>query len=297
MSKETAVRTWLDRCGIEIAEERGGELWALCPDPDHHDHNPSWSINIETGAHYCFSCHFRGGLPALVAVVLGEETAKGLRLDDDAPPIQPLNKELDRDFRPIRRLPPPRKRISEGDLVRYVDAPQWALDQRSLDRGAVDFFHIRWSEDEEAWVLPLRWDDGSLMCYQVKGQTKKFVRNRPRGTPMSQTLFGLMEATDRSCVVLVESPLDAARLHLIGHQAMALCGSRMSDAQRDLLQHYDLVLLALDNDDAGIAETARIVRSMPGFECRVFDYGDLDAKDVGEMEAGDIDRRLRALVG
>lgn len=302
---EAMVREWVQRCGIEIAEEKGGELWAPCPDPDHSDHNPSWSINAETGQHFCFSCHFGGGLRTLVRTVLGDGEAQGLRLDSDAPPVQSLNRRLDPAFRPIRRLPSQRPSISEAELVLFADAPQWALDARRLDRGSVDWFGIRWSEKEEAWVLPLRWDDGSLLCYQVKGQNRSFVRNRPRGTPMSHTLFGLLEARDPSCVVLVESPLDAALLHTIGYQAVALCGSRMSDHQRNLLQHYDLVVLALDNDDAGRKETARIVRSMPGFEYRVLDYGDSrsvrdpdrPAKDVGEMEVDDVDRRLHGLVG
>jgi len=294
---ETLVRTWLDRCSIEIAEEKGGELWALCPDPDHSDHNPSWSITTETGQHYCFSCHFGGGLLTLVAVVLGESAAKGLRTDDKAPPVQPMNQRLDPSFQPIRRLPGERPTISQAELVLFEDPPQWALDERRLDRGAVDYFNIRWSAKEEAWVLPLRWDDGGLMCYQVKGQTRKFVRNRPRGTPMSHTLFGLLESTSMDSVVLLESPLDAALLHRLGYQAVALCGSRMSDPQRNLLQRYDQVVLALDNDKAGRAETERILRSMPGFECRAFDYGDSTATDVGEMEDEELDRRLSRTVG
>jgi len=42
------------------------ELWARCPSPAHEDWTPSWSMNLGTGTHHCFSCGFSGHLVGLL---------------------------------------------------------------------------------------------------------------------------------------------------------------------------------------------------------------------------------------
>lgn len=293
---EERVRDALDRCGIEVVEEKGTELWALCPSPDHKDRNPSWSISTETGTHFCFSCHYRGNAYTLVSNLIGKDAATNLLGRKDAPPVQRLNRSLDRDwtYHTVADLDRNDWAVSEAQLLSYTDPPQWALDARRLDRGSVDLFGVRWSGKDDAWVLPLRRPEG-LVGYQIKAQGRPFVRNRPVGMDKSRTLFGLLEARGAVQVVLVESPLDAVRLRRLRYPAMALCGSRMSDTQRDLLQHYDRVLLALDNDDSGRVETERILRSMPGFDCWPVDYGDTEATDFGDMEDSDVERIIDAI--
>lgn len=55
---------------------RGRTLYALCPNPDHEDHKPSWSIvddpgTRKHGGHGCFACGFGGGPWELAQVVRG----------------------------------------------------------------------------------------------------------------------------------------------------------------------------------------------------------------------------------
>src|SRR5215469_14851288 len=51
-------------------KELSGEAVAKCPSPNHNDKHPSWSCNLKTGVHYCFSCGFSGNLASLVQTVL-----------------------------------------------------------------------------------------------------------------------------------------------------------------------------------------------------------------------------------
>ena len=63
----------LERLGIEVVSTRGSEIQGYCPAhverTGHEDRNPSWWINSDTGAHICFSCHFKGGLLSLVSYI------------------------------------------------------------------------------------------------------------------------------------------------------------------------------------------------------------------------------------
>lgn len=61
----------LTKLGIAYRQQ-GIELHALCP--AHVDRKPSWSINVHTGQHHCFSCGWGGGVAALVTRALGTDS-------------------------------------------------------------------------------------------------------------------------------------------------------------------------------------------------------------------------------
>jgi hypothetical protein len=55
--------------GIDY-DNKGHEANGLCPMHEVRtgkaDHSPSWWINLESGQHICFSCHYKGNLLQLV---------------------------------------------------------------------------------------------------------------------------------------------------------------------------------------------------------------------------------------
>ena len=53
---------------LQITKEKNGEAWGHCP--FHDDKHPSFSVNIETGAWYCFACA-EGGSVHQLAVKMG----------------------------------------------------------------------------------------------------------------------------------------------------------------------------------------------------------------------------------
>ena len=279
------VEDTLDSLRIEILKEDGDERWALCPGhrrrTGREDHNPSWSINVRTGAHYCFSCHWKGNLVTLVRELKGDAAAERLMAE---------TKQFGRPVsvnRTVRRCAGWRRndpihdrgsRLPKSWLAVYDRPPEWALKSRRLDLASVVAYDVRWDPQREAWVLPLYESDLSrLIGYQVKAQQGRFFRNQPRGMDKSATLFGL--GTAQGDVVVVESPLDAVLLHRLGYEAVAICGSRVSDTQYRLLQQYDSIIYALDNDGAGQREHKRL--SKMG-RARFLRY-DGPEKDVGEM--------------
>lgn len=63
--KRIAVERLLERLGIAVTQRDGAERWARCP-AHAPDKSPSWSVNVHTGQHHCFSCGWGGGAAALV---------------------------------------------------------------------------------------------------------------------------------------------------------------------------------------------------------------------------------------
>jgi DNA primase len=69
------VRAVLQRLRVEVVEEVGSHLWALCP--YHPDRKPSWRIRSRgdrAGLHHCFACQEGGDLADLVQQVRGYAT-------------------------------------------------------------------------------------------------------------------------------------------------------------------------------------------------------------------------------
>lgn len=296
----TLVRDTLGRLGIEITEEKGDEYWALCPmhlaRMKRVDHNASWSINAETGLHSCFSCKYKGNLFTLVRDLKGPGEARDFQ---GSKSVESLT--IPDGFRVRRSVPIPKPDpvqalgMPESSLALFTDPPAWAREARGVSSWAVGFYGVRWSKEQDAWVLPLRNPDtNGLIGYQLKGQLEKITLNKPTGMNKGSTLFGYREVRVVSDVVMVvESPLDAMRLTGFGFFAVAVCGSRVSEVQLELLDSFDTVVFAMDNDDAGRLETERLRRLMPGFYANVFEYPEGAPKDFGEMD----DDMLRISVG
>lgn len=207
----------------------------------------------------CFSCGYKGNLATLVADLKGIDIGQAKaylvehRSDLDA------NSVRDRLTRATRWLTPRTGTfLPDSTLARFDIPPDWALRERRLVREAVSDFQVMWEDANGWWVLPIRDPyGGELMGWQIKSQVSKgFVRNRPPGVEKSSTLFGLnlLDRPDLT-VWVVESPLDAVRLHGLGIHAVATYGSKFSLKQLGLLSAFERLVLAFDADDAGRAAT------------------------------------------
>jgi hypothetical protein len=60
---------------VSLTAQRSDEVQGYCPMHEKRtgkeDHNPSWWINTNTGAHICFSCGYKGNIYTLVADIKG----------------------------------------------------------------------------------------------------------------------------------------------------------------------------------------------------------------------------------
>jgi DNA primase len=288
----------LANLSIQIVRARGSEVLALCPmhksRTGREDHNPSWWINEDTGAHICFSCGFKGNIFSLVAEVrelyLGDgldyEAAKQWLANIEEISVEELAERLKRvpNYVAIEEPIP----MSEAKLALFTDPPQWALEKRSLTKEAANRYEVLWAPDN-TWILPIRDPhDYSLMGWQEKQEGTRVFKNSPPGVKKSKTLFGGHEQNP-DMVIVVESPLDAVRIASAGIiGAVSTFGAIVSDAQVKLLRYSDTVIAAFDNpniDEAGKTASAAMIVSARkyGMTLKFFDYASTGIKDVGEM--------------
>lgn len=288
--------------GLRIYRSDDLEVTCYCPEHEarlgKEDRHPSWSVNRLTGLHNCYSCGFSGTFLGLVTSTLygGKDVFAAARwirqygIDLDA--ARELPAWEDRVLEDAPRV----AEMDEARLAFFVDPPQDELDKRFLTLEATRHYGILWDAENGAWILPIRAPGGDLLGWQYK--SKRVFRNRPNGVPKSSTLFGINEFPIGAPAVLLESPLDVARLFCAGFEGgVAAYGVGVSDAQLRLLSEVtDELVVALDDDEDGRKhceilrvgewEGRRCVRQAWArqFNMRFFEYGDTGAKDIGAME-------------
>jgi hypothetical protein len=301
MYREGDVAQALLRLGV-VTEPKNHELLGYCPmhleRTGREDHNPSWSMNSETGVHHCFSCGYKGTLITLVAEIRDLKTEWG-RLDwEEAKNWLRQNVEVDfellskqmEDLRDAYVAPPRPVEMSEARLAVFDEAPEWALEARGLTKHSCWAYGVVWDLRQQAWITPIRnAETGKLMGWQEKGQATRSFRNRPTGVQKSTTLFGL-NAWVGGTMLIVESPLDAVKVAAagLGQIALSTFGASISDKQVDLMRQADKLIIAFDNpsiDPAGEKASKEMLArtKSQGFECLFFNYSGTGLKDIGDM--------------
>lgn len=294
----------LEKLGLDC-EEKGTEANGLCPMHEQRtgkaDHSPSWWINLESGAHICFSCGYKGNILQLVCDVnefyykgstgvyhYDYEAAKHWVAQGTEIPIKKLQEIIDRLPNYLEPAPTPLV-MSEARLAVFVEPPLAELEKRSISPEAAAEYSLMWDKNKSAWILPLREPHfQKLMGWQEKGTLNRTFFNRPSGLQKSKTLFGI-ETQKEDFVVVVESPLDCARMATAGiHSVVAICGSSASEEQVKLLRYSQRIIAAFDNpkvDHAGKKASAELSKFALkyGLNLSFFNYGDSGKKDPGDL--------------
>jgi hypothetical protein len=303
------VEAALEALGIGV-DIRGHEASGLCPmhveRTGKEDHSPSWWINLQSGMHTCFSCHYKGNLIQLVCDVnkfyldswgterLYDYAAAQSWLANIAEiPIEILLERLKALPTYLAPLPKPIE-MSMARLAVFVEPPKEALESRGLTAEAVNHYGILWDKNTSTWILPLMEPHfNKLLGWQEKGTVDRTFKNRPAGLQKSKTLFGVNVQKEEAAIV-VESPLDCARLHSAGFPgAVAVCGSAISEDQLRLLRYSEKIICAFDNpklDAAGLKACKEMqghARKL-GLNLFYFNYGDSGKKDPGDMTEEEI---------
>lgn len=291
------VAACLDEIGLDY-KVNGDEIHMPCPMHEARtgkkDKHPSFSINFDEGYFNCFSCHYRGPFWVLVRDTLDLDMSGAKQWVRSRGGIERVKKFLAKKQSPTQV--DTTKQINEASLALYTTPPITACAERFFMPEDAEACGVLWDPARDMWIIPVRDPDtGLLWGWQEKNA--RYFRNRPPGMAKSRTLFGL-HTYDDDVAVLVESPLDVVRLWTCGIRGgLASFGAGVSDAQMGLIRdHFDSVVIALDNDDAG-AEACRRLRSewsRRGLTLKFLDYATApSAKDVGEMTADQIKNAVR----
>lgn len=270
----------LETAGVELSRISDREITGKCPVHvrvvGREDRSPSWSINASTGLWICFSCGARGTLSSLLSELMGDSSLSAQQFL--------INAGMERLHADPR----------ESNKIVYVDREAFfsfrrvsdkRCEARNLDPEKVYNYGVRWNPNHKSWSIPIISPMGQLMGWQEK--KPGWFRNYPVGVEKSKTLFGIERFRSRTAV-LVESPLDVVRFAMVykSPQALASFGAHVSKDQLDLISHTaDSLVVAMDNDEAGIEASKRIYKTIasPRGGIKWWNYSGTSAKDIGDM--------------
>ena len=282
----TDVATVLQHLGVTIKRVGDKEISGCCPVHENRtgksDNSPSWSMNAYTGLWICYSCGARGTLSSLVSELSGEPDS-----------IVAVHQFLVSSG--LNRLTNPKEEIKHTfvdwqEFLKFEAPTDNRLNTRTLNRDSARKYGLRFDRGSQSWILPIVNQFGELMGWQEKSMSK--VRNYPVGVKKSETLFGI-DRVSTKVGVLVESPLDVARLDSVMSDVsgVASFGAHVSKTQIGLLvEHFDSLIIALDNDDAGVTSSKKLMKSLPSFRngIKLLSYAHTNAKDIGDMTNAEI---------
>jgi DNA primase len=290
------VTACLDEIGLDY-KVSGDEIHMPCPMHEARtgkkDKHPSFSINYDAGYFNCFSCRYQGPFVVLVKDMLDLPYGDAVAWVRQRGGIERVKKFLAKKADP--KTVDTTKQINEASLALYVTPPLTPCAERFFMPEDAEACGVLWDTEREMWIIPVRDPDtGMLWGWQEKNE--RYFRNRPPGMAKSKTLFGL-HTYDDDTAILVESPLDVVRLRACGFKAgLASFGAGVSDAQMSLIRdHFDSVIIALDNDTAG-AETCKRLREEwtgRGLSLKFLDYSGTACKDPGDMGADALKNAVR----
>ena len=285
----TELADLLRSAGVEIKSAGEREITGKCPvhvrTTGKEDRSPSWSINAESGLWICFSCGAKGTLSMLLAELLGTDATWDVQKFIIQNSINRLNNKGQVADEPV---------VNITEYSRFVRVSDNKCAHRNLDPDLVFQYGVRWNQERKAWAIPIVSPSAELKGWQEKRAGS--VRNYPIGVEKSKTLFGIERFRSRTAV-LVESPLDIVRFAAVFSrpQALASFGAHVSDTQLSLLtQVADRVIIAMDNDEAGIAASKKIYKriSTPRRGLHWWNYSGMNVKDIGDMTDDEIERGL-----
>jgi hypothetical protein len=247
-------------------------------------------MNLHSGLWICYSCGAKGNLPQLVLQLTGSS--------DEAMLVNEyiISSGLERlktgTSKPVETLPS----VDLSAFRKFVSVPEQLLEYRRIDPEVAQRFGIRWDPQPRHWIVPIISPSGDLWGWQAKG--KNYFRNVPTGVPKSRTLFGI-ERFKAQVAVLVESPLDVVRLASLRSgtltHGLGTFGAHVSTCQLNLLSRWaDTIVIALDNDEAGICAAERVARDCPRPRGGInfLRYEHTNAKDIGDMTNDELEEAL-----
>lgn len=280
----------LTNAGVEHVHTRGDEVFGLCPSPDHDDHKPSWSMNSNSFAHFCFSCGYSGNLQSLLRELTGEVPED---LNEQLLTQSFISRTLE--AREKEEVPDNLPIVTEWALTNLLKrVPRKLRELRNLTPEALDHYEVKWDKETRQWVLPLRDQWGTLLGAQYR--QKGSVLTLPVGLKKSQLIFGLAQVREYDTAALVESPLDAVRLWQVGVPAFSTLGAFVSREQMTIMARlFTCVIVALDDDEAGKQAQESLLPGLRRRGCSpvLWDYTGLKdedgrrVKDVGDVAHDD----------
>ncbi len=284
-----------------------GNAQASCPSAEHDDSDPSWGINIQTGAHHCFGCGWSGETISLIRELESIRQSKTISYDraiEKALAISSSEQVGDTIPAVVRQRAVESKQFKyypDSILNSLVDRYDYLV-QRGVHPSTCISWEVRYSDKDERYVLPVRNIKNSIVGFigiaddhQREAGLDKVLYSP--GLLISKLLYGInrYEICPKKWLILVEGAIDCLRVASVAGReiaVMAVLHSTLTHDQAQLIKEigYDRIIVLSDNDKGGD-------RLWQGISDRLEEFVKLyrpkyDALDPGAMSDSQIDEVL-----
>lgn len=245
----------------------GKEYRARCP--LHHDRNPSFSMNVENGLWICHRGCGQGEFIELVERVYNcssQEAREWVHSNGNRVAVDKISTRLAQELGMVPGEVP-QKAENLGWRRRYEAMtdkimPLWFL-ERGFSWETIWHWRIRYDPTFDSVTIPVLWEEQLVGTVTRHSKPEHPKYENSVELPRSEILFGEI-SNAHGTIIICEGALDMLWLWQLGYSAIGLLGTSMSRRQTELLKHQRLgeVVLALDNDEAGITATAEVTRQL-----------------------------------
>lgn len=282
------IEEFLER-HMTVVSKSGDEWCCMCVFHDDGS-NASMYVNVRKRVFLCHACGAKGTVQRLERMYGNGLIDKRLSTEQIRERIRAVQNAT---REPVRTFP-------DAWLERFT-TPTDYWRKRGLADHTVKLFNLGYDPIPHAAIIPLRDSYGSVIGVIRRYLDERYVPRYmyPKGFQLSRYLFGawLVRHGSEREVVLTEGSIDAMKVWNAGITALALLGSRISDAQVRLLKEIGVssAILMLDNDRAGEAGALQVREALlsSGFivkravypHAQVKDPGDLSSEAIQQMHA------------
>jgi DNA primase len=287
--KSIPVADVLRHHGVEVRKRSDKELVCICPLPshkstEHKNNNPTFCISVEKNKWYCHSgtCrevgnHPRGGdvidlvcrLDMCDVKTAAKRLSEQFGINGNTPPSKSEIQTAGVGIVPPQDVNKPSAENRNQPLaftLKNLDPDHPFLREKGISlETAMEFgvgFHSGKGSMSNRICFPLH-EDGNLIGYAGRAVNPEDEPRwkLPKGLIRS-FLYGIERCDPSKPLILCESPWGVLHFHQFKHQATALVGSSLAEAQERLLVPFPIIQLAMDNDEAGRAASERIAQRL-----------------------------------
>lgn len=247
-----------------LGSVQGDELRASCP--MHSERNPSFSMNVKTGLWICFSRCGSGNFQQLVERTLNytwQEAREWIDSNGQRTSLEDMLQRMSEISNPVLEIQGPGVEIPSW-LQEYLNLdnrqmPMWLLN-RGISWEAINNFGMRYDILHDAVVMPCWWNGDIVGTITRNTNPDKPKYQNSDDFPRDSVFYGEIKR-DRTDIILCEGVLDAVWLWQLGYHGVSVLGESLTQGQVKVLRDFRFgsIVLALDNDEAGINGTRRAV--------------------------------------
>lgn len=243
----------------------GEEIRSPCP--LHSDRSPSFSMNVNTGLWICFSRCGSGNFQQLVEKKLNltwQEAKEWIDTNGQRSSLEDMMNKMTALTAPssIQSVNTERPWEPYFQSLSNQQMPQWFMD-RGFSWDAINHFGMRYDIFLDAVVVPVMWQEQlvGIIIRNTRLDLPKYQNSD--ALPRERIFYGEINR-DQTTIILCEGVLDAVWFWQHGYHGVSVLGESLTAGQIGVLRdyRYGSIVLALDNDEAGINGTRRAVNAL-----------------------------------